>query len=269
VFVGAGVELRVEQVVGPVWVNADATRLAQVLGNLLQNAVKFTPRGGAVAVHVSRAQGLATIQVKDTGVGMDPATIDRMFEPFAQAEQTLARTMGGLGLGLALVKGLVEMHDGRVTANSEGIGKGTEVVVQLPAEGSGEMPAAEATGTTRTDARRILVVEDNDDSAQTLADLLEMYGHEVHIARDGRSGIALAHELRPDVLLCDIGLPDVDGYEVARSVRRDDTLARTRLVALSGYAQPEDVERSREAGFEAHLAKPPKVDRLVALIAGT
>ena len=270
VFARAGVDLRVEHVTGPVWIDADATRIAQVLGNLLQNAVKFTPSGGAVVVRVAAASGRAELRVADTGVGMAPETIERMFEPFAQAEQTLARTMGGLGLGLALVKGLVEMHGGTVRASSPGLGRGSELIVSLPLAATAS--STELEPETERDARakglRVLVVEDNDDAALTLADLLEMYGHDVHVARDGRSGIARAHELVPDVVLCDIGLPDIDGHEVARRLREDPRLARTRLVALSGYAQPEDQERAQEAGFDAHLAKPPNVARLVSLLGG-
>ena len=202
----------------------------------------------------------------DNGVGMEPDEIDRMFEPFTQAERSLARTHGGLGLGLALVRGLVELHGGAVLAHSAGPGRGAEFVVTLPLAA---VPEAPATGPRARAAagRHVLIIEDNVDAGQSLADLLELSGHRVTLAHDGRSGIALARELRPQVILCDIGLPDMSGYDVARTLRADEALRGTRLVALSGYAQPEDREQAKEAGFDAHLPKPPPLDRLEALLA--
>ncbi len=268
-FAQAGVALRVEQAAsGPVWIDVDPTRMAQVLGNLLHNAVKFTPPGGSVVVTVGARSGGAELRVRDTGAGMDPATVERMFEPFAQADQTLARSSGGLGLGLALVRGLVALHGGTVEAHTEGIGRGAEFVVRLPLADAPARPERVRGDGGGAAPRTILVVEDNADGAQTLADILELHGHRVRVARDGRSGIDLARELRPDVVLCDIGLPDVDGYDVARALRREPGLAGVRLVALSGYAQPEDRQRARDAGFDAHLAKPPDVDRLVKVLEG-
>jgi two-component system CheB/CheR fusion protein len=263
VFVAVGVALGVEYAApGPVWIDADPTRIAQVLGNLLQNAAKFTPRGGSVQVVLGVRDGAAELAVHDDGAGMDPASIERMFEPFTQADRTLARSSGGLGLGLALVRGLVELHEGRVTARSEGLGRGAEFLVRLPlaapADRQDRPPPPEAAA-----SRTILVIEDNDDGARSLADVLELEGHRVRIASDGRSGIALAREIKPEVVLCDIGLPDVDGYAVARALRREPALGGTRLVALSGYALPEDRERARQAGFDAHLAKPPDVGALM------
>jgi signal transduction histidine kinase len=266
-FEGSGVVLRVEHHAGPLWVDADPTRIAQIVGNLLHNAVKFTPAGGTVAVGMRARQGRGELSVRDDGIGMEPSQVERMFEPFAQADHGIARSSGGLGLGLALVKGLVELHGGSVYARSEGLGRGAEFVVSLP------LTAAEAAAEARPGAappalaRLVLVIEDNVDAGQTLAEILEMQGHRVRVARDGRSGVALARELRPDVVLCDIGLPDLDGYEVARSLRADDALRGTRLVALSGYAQPEDRERARQAGFDAHVAKPPDTDVLMDVVA--
>ncbi|HYD43399.1 MAG TPA: ATP-binding protein [Anaeromyxobacter sp.] len=266
VFDQAGIHLRVDTA-GPMWIEADATRVAQVLTNLLHNATKFTARGGAVRVSAAARDGRAELRVVDDGIGMDPHAIEHMFEPFAQAEQSLARTKGGLGLGLALVKNIVELHGGTVTAHSEGVGRGSEFLVRLPlvTPGAAEQPRAADPGAT---ALTVLVIEDNEDGAQSLADLLELHGHDVRVARDGRSGIALAREVHPDVILCDIGLPDVDGYEVARTLRHDGALRDARLVALSGYAQREDLQRARDAGFDAHIPKPPDVDELLSVVGG-
>ncbi len=255
-----GIELRIDTTPGAVWVDADATRIAQVAGNLLQNAAKFTSEGGVVSVHTGVADGRAELRVRDDGVGMNPEEIDRMFEPFAQAERSLARTHGGLGLGLALVRGLVELHGGIVRAHSGGPGRGAEFVVTLPLAPTPEAPAPDDCANAATTGRHVLIIEDNLDAGQSLADFLELSGHRVALAHDGRTGIALARELRPDVVLCDIGLPDVSGYEVARTLRADERLRGTRLVALSGYAQPEDRERAMEAGFEVHLPKPPPLE---------
>jgi len=263
-----GVTLAFEPPPAPVWVEGDATRLSQVVGNLLHNAAKFTPGGGRVDVAVRAAGGLAEVAVRDTGAGMEPAGIERMFEPFVQAERSLARTKGGLGLGLALARGLVELHGGRIRARSEGLGRGSEFVVSLPlapAPGVEERGADVAPGAP---GRLVLVVEDNEDAGQSLADLLELQGHRVVLTRDGRRAIDLARSLHPDVVLCDIGLPDLDGFEVARALRREEGLRRTRLVALSGYAMPEDLRAAREAGFDAHLAKPPPLDELEAVLSG-
>jgi CheY-like chemotaxis protein len=269
VFTRAAVELRVDYVtLGPVWIDADPTRMAQVVGNLLHNAVKFTPSGGTVYVRVGAGDERAELSVRDDGAGMDPGTIDEMFAPFVQADQTLARTGGGLGLGLALVKGLVDLHGGTVCARSDGIGHGAEFLVSLPLVKS----VPEARGVQAREAgaakpRVILLIEDNVDGAQSLAEVLALHGHRVRVARDGRSGIELARELQPDVVLCDIGLPDLDGYEVARALRSEEAFRATRLVALSGYAQPEDRQRAREAGFDSHLPKPADLQQLMDALA--
>jgi PAS domain S-box-containing protein len=267
VFAHAGINLRVDHVTaGPVWIEADATRMAQVLTNLLSNSMKFTPSGGTVRVGVAARHGRAELCVIDDGIGMDPEQIVHMFEPFAQADRSLARTKGGLGLGLALVKSIVELHGGTVAARSEGPGRGAEFLVRLPLVDAGAEPEKPRHLHPGTTSQTILVIEDNADGAQSLADILEMHGHRVRVARDGRSGIALAREVRPDVILCDIGLPDVDGYDVARTLRSDGPLRDTRLVALSGYAQAEDRQRARDAGFDAHLAKPVDPDELVSAL---
>ena len=263
---GSGLELRVELPGEPVSVDGDAVRLAQVLSNLVQNAVKFTPAGGTVSVVLSAQGGQARLAVRDTGAGIEPAQLARMFEPFAQGVQDSARTKGGLGLGLALVKGLVGLHGGSVLALSDGPGQGTELVVTLPlveAEPASD-PAARRVRQGRS--RLVLIVEDNVDAGGTLADVLELDGHRVRVALDARSGLALAREIRPEVIICDIGLPGVDGYAFARAARQDELLRQARLIALTGYAQPEDRARAAEAGFDAHLAKPPSLDELASLL---
>ena len=213
-----GIELRLDHPDAPVWIEADSVRLSQVLGNLLHNAAKFTPQGGTVAVTVGALQGDAEIRVRDTGIGMEPDQVQRMFEPFAQAAHTLARTQGGLGLGLALVKGLVELHGGRVSAMSWGIGRGSEFVVTLSLSAPRAPPlVADAPVAKVAPGRRVLIIEDQVDTAESLAEVLAMSGHQVRLAHDGRTGIVLARELRPDVVICDIGLPDISGYEVART----------------------------------------------------
>ncbi|HYG69930.1 MAG TPA: ATP-binding protein, partial [Anaeromyxobacteraceae bacterium] len=251
------------------WVDGDPTRLAQVLGNLLQNAVKFTPARGRVTVGVRTIDHHAELRVRDDGLGIDPRDLERMFEPFMQADRD--RTRGGLGLGLSLVKGLVELHGGTVLARSEGLGRGAELVVTLPASVAAPAPEREAAPAAAPApagaGRRVLVIEDNVDSAQTLADVLTLLGHHVVVARDATSGLRLASTERPDVVLCDLGLPDRDGYEVARALSADPGLRPPRLFALSGYAQPEDRQRAADAGFDAHVAKPPDMDELAALVA--
>jgi PAS domain S-box-containing protein len=261
------VALRVEHAAGPVWVDADATRIAQVVGNLLHNAVKFTPARGTVFIGIAPRDGRAEIRVRDTGDGMEPQHVESMFEPFAQADRTLARTKGGLGLGLALVKGIVELHGGSVRAGSDGLGRGSEFIVTLPLSTAGAAASERRSVPAGPSGRLVLIIEDNVDAGETLAEMLELEGHRVRVAHNGRSGLELARELRPDVVLCDIGLPDLDGYEVARALRREDALRSTRLIAVSGYAQPEDRERASEAGFDAHIAKPPAPDELLKAVA--
>jgi PAS domain S-box-containing protein len=267
-FEGRRIDLRVEMS-GPVWIDADATRMAQVIGNLLQNAAKFSREGGAVMASIGATNGRAEIRVRDDGMGISPDLLQRVFEPFVQAAEGLARTKGGLGLGLALVKGLVELHGGSVRATSEGLERGAELVVTLPLA---EPPSAAAPGpvpsvTTLTVAE-VLIIEDNVDAAQTMAEVLAFEGHHVTVATDGRSGLERARELKPELILCDIGLPDVDGYEIARRLRADAAFRSTRLVAVSGYAQPEDRRRAKEAGFDAHVSKPASLDELLRAMRG-
>jgi signal transduction histidine kinase len=268
-FEARGVALRVHTP-DPAPIETDEVRFAQAVGNLLHNASKFTREGGAVEVRLHTLERHVEIRVRDEGVGIRPELLPHVFEPFVQAEEGLARTKGGLGLGLALVKGVVELSGGTVCAHSEGVGRGAEFVLTFPRTAAPERPVpAPATGrASPTRARgQVLVVEDNLDTASTLADVLALEGFRVEVATSGASGLAKARELKPDVILCDLGLPDVDGYEVARTIRADEALRATRLIAVSGYAQPEDRQRAVRAGFDAHIAKPPSIDALLAAVA--
>jgi PAS domain S-box-containing protein len=265
-------DLRLEELPAQseIWVDGDRVRLAQVISNLLQNAAKFTPHGGktTVSIRSDLATGRAILTVRDTGSGVEPEMLPRLFQAFAQADATLHRSKGGLGLGLALVKGLVEMHGGSVSAASAGVGKGASFTVTLPLDRAAArvVAARPALGVTAA-PRRVLVIEDNVDAADSLREVLEIDEHVVEVAYTGREGIEKAQAFRPDVVLCDIGLPEMDGYEVARTLRADPELGTVGLIALSGYAQPEDVEMASEAGFDVHLAKPPSIDTLERALA--
>jgi PAS domain S-box-containing protein len=252
------------------WVSGDPTRLAQVLDNLLVNALKFTAQDGEVSVSVAPAGAHGILTVRDTGAGVEPEMLPRLFEPLSQADRTLDRSAGGLGLGLAIVKGLVELHGGAVRAESAGLGQGAVFTVTLPTEGE---PAALSgpSGSARTCRRklRILVVEDNRDSADSLRMLLETHGYEVEVAYTGPDGVRAAGEHRPEVVICDIGLPGLDGYGVAAALRRNPDTASARLIALTGYGQDEDRRRAREAGFDEHLTKPADPTALEALLAAS
>ncbi len=264
-------EVHIEAELAPerVSVDADGTRLAQVVGNLLQNAAKFTGRGGRtkVSVSVDPAERQAVLRVSDTGIGMPPEVLARLFQPFMQADTTLDRSKGGLGLGLALVKGIVELHGGHIDAHSDGLGKGAEFVVRLPLVLESAEAAAASHPSARRAARRVLIIEDNLDAADSLREVLEFGEHEVAVAYNGPEGIAKAREFRPEAVLCDIGLPGMDGFAVAQAFRADETLKGVFLLALSGYALPEDVQRAQEAGFDRHLAKPPSLEKLEELLA--
>jgi two-component system CheB/CheR fusion protein len=259
-----GVRVDAKLASAPIPVDADGVRIAQVLTNLLANAVSHTPPGGTATVSVSsNPAGAAELRVTDSGVGIDPSLLPRLFEPFMQADIPLARSGAGLGLGLALVKGLVELHGGSVSASSAGKGHGAEFVVSLPraAEIAGAARAATPTAALRA-RRRVLVIEDAADVAAAMRLVLEMDGHQVTVAHNGTDGVAAALELRPEVVLCDIGLPGMDGYAVARTMRADPALREAFLVALSGYTQAADVARARAAGFDEHLAKPASIDKV-------
>lgn len=272
-----GHQLEVELAEPDVFVAADPVRLEQVVTNLLNNAAKYTERGGRIWVTLETDLALARIRVRDTGVGIAPALLQQVFELFTQGERSLDRAQGGLGLGLTLVRNLVRLHDGTVEAFSEGPGRGSEFVVTLPladerpagvtlapdvvASAARPMPSA-PTGMRR----RLLVVDDNRDSAETLAELAEGWGFEADTAYDGLSALERAAEWEPSHLFLDIGMPGLNGYEVARRLRQDARFAGATLVALTGYGQADDIERSRAAGFDHHLVKPVDLAMLERLL---
>jgi CheY-like chemotaxis protein len=253
----------------PVWVDADRARIEQILSNLLDNAVKFTPAGRRISVTLREEAECAVLRVSDQGEGLAPETAERMFDLFVQGERGLDRAAGGLGVGLALVKRLTELHGGSVSAASAGVGRGATFTVRLPAV-LPPAPAAAPRPVERSPAppRRVLIVEDNDDTRQMLHEALAFSGHDVREARDGASALAAAAEARPDVALIDIGLPDVDGYEVARRLRAAPGGRRMGLIALTGYGQAEDQRRAFDAGFDAHLTKPVAPERLKQVMTG-
>ena len=265
----AGHRLSVSLPSEPLWVDADPTRLAQVFGNLLNNAAKYTPPGGRVEVTAGREGDRAEVRVRDNGVGIDRESLGRVFDLFAQVDQSAARSQGGLGIGLTLVKRLVEMHGGTVEAHSEGLARGSEFVVRLPpADAPGAAGAAAGPVTARAGAagRRVLVIEDNADVAESLRVLLVLAGHEVEVAASGSAGVEAAGRFRPAVVLCDLGLPGMDGYAVARALRADPATAGVRLVSVSGYGQEEDRRKAREAGFDETLVKPVDPAELVRAV---
>lgn len=268
-FAKSEVELEVSLASRPMWVDADATRVAQAIGNLLHNAAKFTPKGGHVRLSLEQdgERNQAVIHVRDTGFGMPPEVVRGLFQPFAQAHQTLERSQGGLGLGLSLVRGLVELHGGTVEAHSEGLGKGAEFTVRLPLRAGSAVGPALAADRPGPTPRRVLIVEDNLDAAESLRDALALGGHEIQVAHAAEPGLALARTFMPEVILCDIGLPGMDGYAIAQAVRSDPALRSAFMVALTGYTLPEDVTRATQAGFDEHLAKPPNLARVEQIFA--
>jgi PAS domain S-box-containing protein len=250
----------------PVWVYADSVRFEQVIANLLTNALKYTPVGGAIRVTVGPEGAHAHLQVEDTGIGIAPGLLPHIFDLFVQGERGLDRAQGGLGIGLTLVQRLVELHDGAVEAHSAGPGHGSRFTVRLAAVPAPTSAASAKPTSTIATPRRVLVIEDNEDSRDMLRQLLENAGHEVHDAGDGPQGVDAALRLEPDVALIDVGLPELDGYEVARRIRsgtRRDML----LVALTGYGLAEDRERALAAGFDLHLVKPIDFDKLFDVLA--
>jgi CheY-like chemotaxis protein len=246
---------------GPVWVEADDIRVQQILGNLLTNAAKYTGPGGRVELAVGRDGADAVFRVRDTGIGIPPELLPKVFDLFVQGARTLARSEGGLGIGLTLVKNLAELHGGTVEARSDGPGAGSEFVVRLPLQaGAPAAAAAPPAPAPPAPAGRVLVVDDNADAAATLAMFLELGGFAVAVAHDGPAALAEAAAARPDVVLLDIGLPGMDGYEVARRLRASPGTADTVLVAVTGYDQEHHRRQSRAAGFDLHLVKPVDLD---------
>jgi signal transduction histidine kinase len=252
----------------PLVVEGDPVRLEQIVGNLLDNAVKYSAPGEPIRVVARRKNGEVVLSVEDRGVGLAPEMLESIFEPFTQSDVSLHRARGGLGLGLAVVKGLVEQHGGHVSAHSAGLGRGSEFVVRLPLTAEAPVPPP-TPERAPAPARRIVVVEDHDDARDALQILLTLQGHEVRTASDGLTGVALILEARPDVALIDVGLPGLDGYEVARQVRQAPKSPGIRLVAVTGYGQPYDRSRARDAGFDLHLTKPVSPEDIGKALSGS
>jgi CheY-like chemotaxis protein len=251
-------ELVVEPHAKPVVVEGDTTRLAQIIVNLLNNAAKYTPERGRIAIKVRRDEQSVFVAICDNGLGMTPALLAKVFDLFAQGERSLARSEGGLGVGLTLARRLAEMHHGTITASSAGPNLGSEFVVRLPLASGSTARRASGRGEAGIVSRvcRVLVVDDNDDSAQTMAMMLQLDGHRSKIAHDGAAALSIAAEFLPHVILLDIGLPEMDGFEVARRIRANPELSQAMLVAMTGYGQEDDRRRTAAAGFAHHLVKP-------------
>jgi signal transduction histidine kinase len=258
----------------PVMVDADDLRLEQVILNLLANASKYSEPGSTISVDLERSPaGTVVFRVRDQGIGIPTEQLEKIFEPFVQVDQSLSRTLGGLGIGLSMVKSLVELHGGTVTARSTGVGCGSEFVVELPCYESEAEPAPSFDSHTENREKlleplRVLVVEDNNDTREVLLEWLELMGHSVRGASDGQQGLELAISLKPDVALVDIGLPAVDGYEVAKNLRASEGGGEVYLVAVSGYGRPEDRARALDAGFDAYVVKPVDEESLRRALSG-
>jgi len=265
-FTDKGIELDFKRDPNPVWVDADPARITQAVGNLLHNAAKFSNKGDSVwiVVKTDGEKEQAVVSVQDTGYGIDPAIVLHLFEPFVQADSSLAHSFGGLGLGLPIVKGITELHGGCVSVVSDGVGKGARFTIRLPLSTGQPLPELSdaGAGEKASSPLNILIIEDIPDLAEILSDLLTHLGHKVTTALNGAEGISMARHHHPDVLISDIGLPGMNGYEIAEAFRSDAQLKDIYLIALSGYAQPEDFERSKKAGFRLHLAKPVSLESL-------
>ncbi len=248
-------------------IEADPTRLEQVIVNLLTNAAKYTESGGRIELRAGLEQGHAIIRVRDTGVGIAPELLPRVFELFTQGDRSLARSEGGLGIGLTMVQKLVELHGGSVSAESGGPGRGSTFTVRLPAKvEEATTPTPPCSTAVESVKTRILLIDDNTDLARSMSRLLQLLGQEVAIAHDGAAGLQAAHTFRPELILLDIGLPDMDGYEVIRRLRRDETIKDARVIAMTGYGQEEDRHRALATGFDDYLTKPVNQDALIALL---
>ena len=252
-------KLRVDRPGQPLHVHGDRARLVQCLCNLLNNATKYSAARSEIVLVVTEAPDSVTIEVRDNGAGISPELLPHIFDLFIQGERSLDRSLGGLGIGLSIVKRLVAMHQGTVSAASEGVGRGSTFSIRLPRMGAPERAAANCIAATAS-KRRILVVDDNSDLADSLAMLLRLEGHEVEIAYSAPGTFEAVQRMRPEVVFLDIGLPQMDGYEIARRLRADPGVKRVHLIALTGYGQEHDRERAREAGFGAHLVKPADIE---------
>ena len=264
---GHTLEIAVDR--GNLWLDADPTRIEQVVQNLLSNAAKYSEEGGHLKLSAAKESGKIVIRVRDDGIGLEPAQMAEIFGIFAQVDRSLARSQGGLGLGLAVAKRLVEMHDGSISVWSEGAGKGSEFTIRIPAAEPPDRaaPHREPSSPSKARAAKILLVDDNVDMIRAMARLLELQGHVVKTAINGPEGLKSAVASQPEFILLDIGLPGLNGYEVAARIRRENLVPGVVLIAISGYGQAEDRRRSLEAGFDMHLVKPVDYDRLLAILA--
>ena len=264
-----GHKLSVDLPQNPVSLHADFTRLAQVFSNLLNNAAKYSPEGGEIRLETDVHKDSVDVRVKDNGIGLRPDMLEHIFDMFAQVDDSLERSQGGLGVGLTLVKKLVEMHGGRVTVRSEGLGKGSEFMVHLPtltATETTETVAAPQTQTADSAGLRILIVEDNEALAQTTGWMVEMLGHDYRLAGNGKDGLVLAEQYRPNVVMMDIGLPGMNGYDLCAAMRAEPHLKDTIFIAQTGWGQDEHRQRAKEAGFHHHMVKPLYLEALEALL---
>ena len=252
----------------PLWVRGDRVRLTQVVGNVLDNGLKFTDGGGSVRVRLDDGSEGPVLTIRDTGVGIEPERLAHLFDGFPQADRSLPRGRGGLGIGLTVAKGLLELHGGTIAAASAGVGKGTEVTLRLPRAAAPGAPRAVSSPSPYARPLRVAIIEDSLDTAESLGLLLDLLGYSVAMAHSGARGVEVVREVKPDVVLCDIGLPEMDGFEVARRLKADPATVGCHLVAITGYDQEEDRRRATEAGFEHHLVKPVDPDRLFELLAG-
>jgi PAS domain S-box-containing protein len=264
---GKGHQLRINKPATPLYVDGDRARLAQGLSNLLHNAAKYTNAGGAITVAVTASDEQLELEVRDTGIGISEYLLPHVFDLFVQSERTLDRAQGGLGIGLSIVKGLIEMHGGAVKAASAGVGCGATFTIQLPRVKPPEVLRQQRRAGSAV-KRRVLIVDDNVDAADSLALLLKSDGHEAETAYSAATALEAVERLRPEIVLLDVGLPQRDGYEIARHLRANNAVPGMRLIALTGYGQEEDRERARAAGFDDHLLKPADMDALRQLLTG-
>jgi CheY-like chemotaxis protein/two-component sensor histidine kinase len=262
----AGHQLTVSLPPGPVFLDADLTRLAQVFSNLLTNSAKYTEHGGRIWLSAERQDGNILVAVRDTGIGIPAESLGNIFDMFSQVDRSIERSTGGLGIGLALVKGLVEMHGGSVTAQSDGEGKGSTFTVTLPAVAPSEPAVPTAQNGHSSARRRILVVDDNHDGANSLAMMLRLMGNDLQTAHDGLEAVERAEQFRPEVILMDVGMPRLNGLDAAQRIRASDWGKEMTIIALTGWGQDGDRESSRAAGCDGHLVKPVDLDKLEAML---
>ena len=263
----AGYRIAVD--LAPGWVDGDPTRLEQIVSNLLDNALKYTPSGGAIDIALARAGDEVVLSVRDSGVGIPPELLPQVFDVFVQGAISIDRSQGGLGIGLSLVRRLVELHGGSVAADSPGAGLGSSFTIRLPYASQAEPAERSAPALAPLEAGKpsVLLIEDNEDGREMMATMLAAFGYPVFQAADGLQGVSQAHACRPDAALVDIGLPGIDGYEVARRLRADAATRAIRLIAVTGYGLPDDQRRVMEAGFDQHLVKPVQIERLLEALA--